>query len=97
MRRRCGDAPATSRSSATVFGIHFFHHLRKRARKHAGLAAGLDGNDRLAVAAAPCTASVNRMIGRVSDLAISSASTAAQSTAINPTVIELFRIAARAP
>ena len=34
------------------------------------------------------------MIGRVSDLAINTASTAAHSTAISPTSSELFRIAA---
>ncbi len=40
--------------------------------------------------AAPWTASVNRMIGRVSDRAISSASTAAHNTAIVPTSSEVF-------
>jgi hypothetical protein len=42
----------------------------------------------------PSTAAVNWLIGRVSELATNTANPAAHSTAINPTVMEVFLIAA---
>ncbi len=88
--RRCS---ATSRSSATVFA--FTSSIACANARASTPVSPLASTGMIArpSRAVSWTVSVNRMIGRVSDRAISSASTAAHSTAINPTDIELFRIA----
>ena len=69
--------------------IRFPHHLRECTREHAGLAAGIDRNDGLAVAGG----ALNRL-GQLDDRPgqrsrDQSANTAAHNTAISPTAIEL--------
>ena len=67
---------------------------RKGARQHAGLAGGIDGNGGRAGWPMPSTAAVSRRIGRVSERATITASTAAHSIATRPTISDVLRIAA---
>jgi len=89
--RRCSS---TSRSSATVLAFASSITCANARASTPVSPPAATGMAAMPSRGAASTARVNSTIGRVSDRAINSASAAAQSTAINPTSIELFRIAA---